>query len=74
IPYREHLRRIFADTLEVYMRIIRVVDKRINTALGRTGEHWRALNACPCCCYKGEPILKFERLYAIDGNNSLKRI
>ncbi len=34
------------------MRIIRVVDKRINTALGRTGEHWRALNACPCCCYK----------------------
>ncbi|KAI0085002.1 hypothetical protein BDY19DRAFT_987285 [Irpex rosettiformis] len=76
IPYREYLRRLLADTLEVYMHISRVIEKCIDIELGRDAENWRVLNACPCCCYKlvDEPALEFERLYAIDGNNSLKCI
>ncbi|KAI0083028.1 hypothetical protein BDY19DRAFT_987985 [Irpex rosettiformis] len=76
IPYRRHVREIFADTFEVFLRIMRSVHRMIYTALGWDGPDWRVKNACVACCYKleDEPELRFGRLLAMDGNNSLKRI
>lgn len=43
---------MFADTYEVYLRVLRIVDDRVRSALGWDGENWRVLNACRACCYK----------------------
>lgn len=52
IPYRLYLRSVFSDTFEIYLRIVREVEKRVHAALGWTGTEWRAKNACRACCYK----------------------
>ncbi|KAI0684138.1 hypothetical protein BC835DRAFT_1293887 [Cytidiella melzeri] len=76
IPYRRHLREVLGDTFELYLHIIRHVDKSVHTTLGWDGPDWRPKNACRACCYvlDDEPPLTFSRLYAMDGNNSLKRM
>ncbi|KAI0346613.1 hypothetical protein BDW22DRAFT_1462444 [Trametopsis cervina] len=76
IPYRRHLRELVADTFEVYLRIIRHLEKQVYDQLGWKGPDWRPKNACRACCYKleDEPPLRFSRMYAMDGNNSLKRL
>ncbi|KAI0083236.1 hypothetical protein BDY19DRAFT_987949 [Irpex rosettiformis] len=86
IPYRRYLQEVFADTFEVYLRIIWHVHKSILEALGWGTPDWRVKNACRACCYKvrrhnscnsnleNEPPLRFGRLIAMDGNNSLKRM
>jgi hypothetical protein len=51
-PYRHYIRNIFADTFEVYLRILRLVDKRVHAVLGWDSPDWRPLNACRACCYK----------------------
>ncbi|KAK7683800.1 hypothetical protein QCA50_013176 [Cerrena zonata] len=76
IPFRRYLRTILSETYEIYLRILRLIDKRIATVLGRNTPNWRAKNACTACCYvlEDEPELKYARLWAHDGNNSLKRV
>ncbi|KAK7689644.1 hypothetical protein QCA50_007437 [Cerrena zonata] len=76
IPYRRYLRTILAETYEIFLRISRVVDKRVQSALGWDTENWRVSNACVACCYmlQDEPPIKFSHLWAHDGNNSLKRM
>ncbi|KAI0686688.1 hypothetical protein BC835DRAFT_1417541 [Cytidiella melzeri] len=76
IPYRRHLQEVLGDTFELYLCIIRHVDKSVHTTLGWDGPDWRPKNACRACCYvlNDEPPLTFSRLYAMDGNNSLKRM
>ncbi|KAF9790844.1 hypothetical protein BJ322DRAFT_1170390 [Thelephora terrestris] len=76
IPYRPRYRRMFADAFDVYLDIIRVVNQRVKASLSQDGPDWRVLNACPACSYElnDEPNLIFRRMYAIDGNDSLKRI
>ncbi|EKM48904.1 uncharacterized protein PHACADRAFT_107991 [Phanerochaete carnosa HHB-10118-sp] len=76
IPYREYLRKVFSDTFEVYLRITRIVEKRLHAILRWDAPDWRPLNACRACCYKlkDEPPLSFSRLWSLDGNNSLKRM
>ncbi|KAI0072741.1 hypothetical protein K474DRAFT_1604536 [Panus rudis PR-1116 ss-1] len=75
IPYRRHMRTIVADTYEVYLNILREVEKRVHSALGWDDPDWRALNACRACCYEleDEPSMRFSRLWVLDGNDSLKR-
>jgi hypothetical protein len=51
-PYRHYIRNIFADTFEVYLRILRLVDKQVHAVLGWDSPDWRPLNACRACCYK----------------------
>lgn len=48
----------------------------MRAALARDKEDWQLCHACPACMYKlhDELILIFEMLYAMDGNDSLKRI
>ncbi|KAI0343135.1 hypothetical protein BDW22DRAFT_1329220 [Trametopsis cervina] len=75
-PYRRHIREVFADTFEVYLRITRNVHKQVYEVLGWGAPDWRVKNACRACCYEleDEPPLRFGRLIAMDGNNSLKRM
>ncbi|KAF9056704.1 hypothetical protein BJ165DRAFT_1399313, partial [Panaeolus papilionaceus] len=48
----------------------------VQSALNRDSASWRLRHACPCCTYKleGEPQLHFDMLFAMDGNDSLKRV
>jgi hypothetical protein len=52
------------------------VDQRIKEALGRQSSDWHIRHSCPACTYKlqGEKQLLFSMLWAMDGNDSLKRI
>lgn len=52
IPYRRSMRSLFADTYELYVRIINAVDRQIRDALNWNTPNWRVLNACHACCYK----------------------
>jgi len=56
--------------------IRRRVDTLVQTALKRDAPDWRLRNVCPACTYKleGESPLKFNMLFTMDGNSSLKRI
>ncbi|KAI0674940.1 hypothetical protein C8Q78DRAFT_1075288 [Trametes maxima] len=76
MPYRRTYRTALSDAFDIYLRIMRDVEAGVSRALGRDTPNWRALNACPPCGYKlqDEPSLLYGRLYAMDGNNSLKRL
>ena len=76
MPYRRRYRTAIGDAFDVYLVIVRGVEKHVQAALERDVENWRVLNACPACCYslEGEPVLHWSRMFCLDGNNSLKRI
>ncbi|KAF8170782.1 hypothetical protein BJ912DRAFT_860927 [Pholiota molesta] len=76
IPYKRRYRKAISDAFDVYLTILRAVNVQVADILGRNSPNWRVLNACPACTYelKEEPYLKYQRLFAMDGNNSLKRI
>ncbi|KAI0667165.1 hypothetical protein C8Q78DRAFT_932730, partial [Trametes maxima] len=76
IPYRRSLRNTLSNVFDIYLAILRAIDKKVTVALGRDTPDWRVRNACPACCYKlvGEPEQTFSRMYCMDGNNSLKRM
>ena len=57
IPYRAKYRRVFADAFDVYLEIVRAVEKRVKVALGQDGPDWRVLNACPACLYEARSDL-----------------
>ncbi|KAG8912602.1 hypothetical protein FRC02_005921 [Tulasnella sp. 418] len=73
--YDHHLRVQFSNAYDAYLGILRVVDRRINAALGRDSPNWRLLNACAACHHRveNEEPLEHDYLLSIDGNNSLKR-
>ncbi|KAH9920365.1 uncharacterized protein B0H18DRAFT_881127 [Fomitopsis serialis] len=86
IAYRRHYRAIVADAYEVYITILRAVQKRVDRVLGRDVPDWRVMNACPPCGYEvsstcdescileDEPPMTWSRMVCMDGNMSLKRI
>ncbi|OCH91902.1 hypothetical protein OBBRIDRAFT_727825, partial [Obba rivulosa] len=76
VNYRNVLREQFSSAFDVYLDILRRVQKKMDVALKHDTPDWRAKNVCACCNLKleGEPILRPERLFAIDGNNSAKRV
>lgn len=51
-PYRPYLRHQFAAAFDTYLCVQREAQRRVDSALGRDGPNWRALNACACCNYK----------------------
>ncbi|KIO28406.1 hypothetical protein M407DRAFT_45358, partial [Tulasnella calospora MUT 4182] len=73
--YHAELATPFAETLDVYLALLRLVDQQVAKTLKRDSPHWRIKNACPPCTYKlvDEPPLRHDILLAIDGGNSLKR-
>ncbi|EMD33855.1 hypothetical protein CERSUDRAFT_55723, partial [Gelatoporia subvermispora B] len=76
IPYRRTHRVALSNAFDTYLAIHRIIDRRINSTLGRDTPDWRVLNACLACCYEleDEAPLRFSRMICVDGNNSLKRM
>lgn len=73
--YHAELATPFAETLDVYLAILRIIDNQVAQALRRDSPQWRIKNVCPPCTYKlvDEPDLPHDILLAIDGGSSLKR-
>jgi hypothetical protein len=65
----------FSKGYDCYLRLQRLIDKRINQSLGRIGEDERLKHACSACFYKleAETPLPHSFLCAADGNMSLRR-
>ncbi|KAI0308613.1 hypothetical protein OF83DRAFT_1039053, partial [Amylostereum chailletii] len=76
MPYSRQMWRMFTDTFDVYLCILRGVETRINVALKRTDPNWRVTHSCPSCQYKlvDDPPLRVAVIGALDGNQSLKRV
>ncbi|KAH9847481.1 hypothetical protein C2E23DRAFT_741522 [Lenzites betulinus] len=76
IPYRRYYRTAIADAFDIYLTILRDVNRNMMAELGRDSPDWRAVNACPACAYKldDEVPAVFDRILCMDGNNSLKRL
>ena len=75
MPCQPYLNVQLTAAYNVYLNILDHVDRQLKKALGHDTDNWRMLNSCPACFYKleDEPILDFDWLVSIDGNNSLKR-
>ena len=76
VPFGRWLSRQFSIAYDLYLDIRRRVDSLIQVALKRDAPNWRLQNACPACTFKlkDEPKLKFDMLFTMDGNDSLKRV
>ncbi|KAI0700240.1 hypothetical protein C8T65DRAFT_709710 [Cerioporus squamosus] len=76
IPYRRRYRKAISDAFDVYLTLMESVHVKVQAALGRGTRNWRPRYACPACSYKTaeEPSSLYERMYVMDGNNSLKRV
>ncbi|KAH7903213.1 hypothetical protein BJ138DRAFT_1020992, partial [Hygrophoropsis aurantiaca] len=76
VPYHCYLADQLRTAYDIYLALLRRIDTRISTALGRNSPDWRMLNSCPACQYHivDEPPLRFSFLCAMDGNNSLKLV
>ncbi|KAI0310830.1 hypothetical protein OF83DRAFT_1226273, partial [Amylostereum chailletii] len=76
MPYSWQLWRMFTDTFNVYLRILRGIDARVNSILKRTDANWCVTHSCPSCQYKlvDDPPLRVAVISALDGNQSLKRV
>ncbi|KAG6884524.1 hypothetical protein C0993_010380 [Termitomyces sp. T159_Od127] len=76
IPYHRQYCDGLSNAFDIYLSILRIVDARVAQELGRDGENWRVLNACPPCTnlLEDEPTLRFSRPFVLNGNNSLKRV
>ena len=75
-PFRRYLSKQFSVALDVYLQIRIRTSNLVMEALRRDHPDWQLKNACPACTYSldGEPSLKFKMLFAMDGNDSLKRV
>ena len=51
VPFRRYFRTVLSETYEIYVRILNIVDNRINASLGWDTPNWRVNNACKACCY-----------------------
>ena len=49
-------RRQFADTFDIYLAILRKVNRRVASHLGRNTPAWRQKHSCPCCFYKARSL------------------
>ena len=76
IQFKKYLARQFSIAFDVYLAIRAEVDRRVKDSLGRQSGDWRLRHTCPACTYKlcDEIHLRFSMLWAMDGNDSLKRI
>ncbi|KAF9242899.1 hypothetical protein BU15DRAFT_86696 [Melanogaster broomeanus] len=76
VTFQHVLSRQFSISFDLYLQIRSEVNKLVSQALHQDSADWRLKHACPVCMYTldGEAALKFKLLYAMDGNDSLKRI
>jgi hypothetical protein len=76
VPFKSHFSRQISIAYDVYLAVRRITDQRVKTALERDSSDWRLRHCCPVCTYhlKGEKKLSFNILFAMDRNDSLKRV
>ncbi|KAK7039291.1 hypothetical protein VNI00_010196 [Paramarasmius palmivorus] len=76
IPRDRYLEDQLRSAYDVYLMIMREVDRRCTEALGRQSRQAQFANVCPPCLYKvkDETPLVPSMLVACDGNNSLKMV
>lgn len=74
--FRRYLSCQFSITFDLYLQLRTHVDSLVNAVIRRDSPDWCLQNACPCCTYElqNEPAMTFRLLYAMDGNDSLKRV
>ncbi|KAL6307956.1 hypothetical protein BKA93DRAFT_815632 [Sparassis latifolia] len=51
VPYRRRYRSALSDAFDIYLTMQHMIEKRVQSALGRDTPNWWVLNACPACCY-----------------------
>ncbi|KAG1844785.1 hypothetical protein F4604DRAFT_1937342 [Suillus subluteus] len=76
VEFHRHLSRQFSIAFDLYLQIRRCVAAMVAKALQRDSPNWRLKHGCPACSYvlANEEQLTFKMLYAMDGNDSLKRV
>jgi hypothetical protein len=52
MPYRRYYRTILSDTFDLYLKIHRIIQTRVDQILGHDGPNYRVLNSCAACCYE----------------------
>lgn len=56
---------MFGDAFDVYLLVLRDVDKKIAKVLGRDGRDWRVQEGCPACGYEVRELQFIVRLYGL---------
>ena len=76
IEFHRYLSRQFSVAFDIYLQILAEVENLIAEVLNRDQPDWCIKHVCPACTYvlKNEEALTFKLLYAMDGNDSLKRV
>ncbi|KAG6876879.1 hypothetical protein C0993_012378 [Termitomyces sp. T159_Od127] len=76
MPYHRQYRDGLSNAFDIYLAVLRIIDKCVAKELGCDAENWRILNSCPPSSniLEDEPPLKFSQMFVLDGNNSLKRV
>ena len=76
VEFHRYLSRQFSVAFNIYLQIRAEVEDLIAQALCRDQPDWYIKHVCPACTYvlKDEEALTFKLLYAMDGNDSLKRV
>ncbi|KAI6010076.1 hypothetical protein BKA83DRAFT_4467634 [Pisolithus microcarpus] len=66
----------FSIAFDVYLQLTASVDSLVDKVLHCDSPNWCLKHCCPACMYtlEGEQPLQLSILYALDGNDSLKRI
>ncbi|KAI6020369.1 hypothetical protein BKA83DRAFT_4464675 [Pisolithus microcarpus] len=74
--FRHYLSSQFSIAFDVYLQLTASVDSLVDKVLHHDSPNWHLKHCCPACMYtlEGEQPLRFSILYALDGNDSLKRI
>lgn len=52
MPYRRRYRSTLADAFEIYVTILRSIEKLMSQELGRDTPDWRVQHTCPPCTYE----------------------
>lgn len=76
VEFHRHLSRQFSIAFDVYLQIRCRIAAIVTESLQRDSPNWHLQHACPACTYvlTDEETLIFKMLYAMDGNDSLKRV
>ena len=77
IPYHPFLFQQLSYVYDVYLKIVLEVNCHLQVTLNHNSQEWWLRNECLACFYhleySDEPMLSFDWLVSIDGNNSLKQ-
>ncbi|KAG2336445.1 hypothetical protein BDR05DRAFT_978790 [Suillus weaverae] len=76
VEYHRYLSRQLTIAFDLYLQVHRSIDALVAEVLNCNTPDWCLKHACPSCTYTlaDEEHLTFKLLYAMDVNDSLKRI